>query len=116
MSALSRVIWSNRTLPRLSESQLGEQYIRQGGKGGDGEGRLQGGETGVSAKVQVHYLFCLTWPTDGNTIIIKKPAECYTTGHYLLYSSQQSCQNIILEICCFSGVRHVLFSIMHIML
>lgn len=72
---------------------------------------------GESTKVQVHQLLYLTWPTDENTIIIKQPAKRFITGHYhcLSYSSEQSCQNVMLEICCF-GVRCVLLCIMHIML
>lgn len=60
---------------------------------------MQGGVVGVSAKVQVHYLFCLTWPIDENIIIIMKTAECFITDHYhyLYYSSLQR----YLKICCF---------------
>lgn len=103
--------------PQALQVQLRQRYIRQGEKGGTIKGGLQGGLVGVSAKVQVHQLFCLTWPTDDNIIIIKKPAESFITGHYhyLSYSSQHSPQNIMSKICCF-GVRRVLFCFMHIML
>lgn len=67
MSELSGVIWSCRTLPRL---WLRELYIRKGGKGGT----ARDGVVGVSAKVQVHYLLCLTWPASENIAIIKKKA------------------------------------------
>ncbi len=60
------------------------------------KGGLQGGVVGVSAKVQVHYLFCLTWPTDENIITIKKPAECLVLAIITIsYSSQQSCHKIM---------------------
>lgn len=65
MSGLPGVIWSCRTLLRL---WLRERYIRKGGKGGT----ARDGVVGVSAKVQVHYLLCLTWPADENIAIIKK--------------------------------------------
>lgn len=73
------IVWSYLELqdpPQALGAQLRERYIRQGVKGGMMKGGSQGGVVGVSAKVQVHYFFCLTWPTDENIIIIiKKPAE-----------------------------------------